>query len=132
MQSFAARQSMHATSDRMSVMETEAIERQYISEYYAAEQFEAQKSDGLKIDRQNSLLSPSIEAQKMLGKLTLAAKIKYVLYCANGGFLCVGLQNGTIITYHITVESLAAPKPGFRDRKYPVKPNPCRKGTVPR
>lgn len=104
------------------MMQTEEIERQYISEYYAAEQSSTQeqlmaKTDGIKIDRQNSLLSPAIEAQKMLGKLVLPSKIKYVLFCANGDYLCVGLQNGTIMTYHINVESLAQPKQGFRDCK---------------
>jgi hypothetical protein len=67
MRSFVARQSMHATTERMSMMETEEIERQYISEYYAAEQSSTQeqlmaKTDGVKVDRQSSLLSPAIEA----------------------------------------------------------------------
>lgn len=38
MSSFAARQSMVQTTERMSVMQTDEIERQYISEYYSAEQ----------------------------------------------------------------------------------------------
>lgn len=67
MKSFVARQSMNATTERMSMMETEEIERQYISEYYADEQSNTQeqlmaKTDGIKIDRQKSLLSPTIEA----------------------------------------------------------------------
>jgi hypothetical protein len=67
MSSFAARQSMIQTTERMSVMQTEEIERQYISEYYSAEQSRFQETRSASkteiiIDRQNSLLSPAIEA----------------------------------------------------------------------
>jgi hypothetical protein len=55
---------------------------------------------------------PSTTTDKILGKFVLASKIKSILYCPNGKYLCVGLQNGTINVYQVLVED-----DGFKSRK---------------
>lgn len=96
--SFAARQSM-ADVEGMSLDNFVELERRYISEVYDTNDADFEdvfKGAASGNPKQNKTLPPS---EKLLGKLVLASKIKSIKYCSNGGYLCVGLQNGMINVY---------------------------------
>ena len=102
--SFAARQSL-ADVDGKSMENFVELESRYISEVYDTNDADFEdvfKGTASGNPKQKKALPQS---EKLLGKLVLASKIKSIKYCSNGGYLCVGLQNGMINIYQIIVEN---------------------------
>jgi hypothetical protein len=77
-------------TERLSVMQTDEIERQYISEYYNdSSQFDALDYELTKFKSEQ--VKKQVGSDKLLGRIAMPSKIKSVLYCQNGNYLCVGL-----------------------------------------
>ena len=89
--------------ERLSFAQNEELERQYITEVYNSTPFaELEPVDAAKRAKKSAGMLVK-ESEKLFGKITLASKIKKILFCPNGNFLCVGLQNGTINIYKVEV-----------------------------